>query len=125
METASPRSGAVTTAPVLAKYLVLPGRPEGGWQGEPALAESARRAAGDLRRRGVPIRFLRCIYLPEDDTCFFLYEAPSEAWVRRAGARAGMRFEAVMKTPEGEPSSGHASTYLQPPTVTVHDPEES
>ena len=56
-------------------------------------AESARRAAEQLTREGTPVRFVRSIYVPEDETCFVLYEAPCCEAVRRAAARADLSFE--------------------------------
>ena len=60
-------------------------------------AESARRAAEQLTREGTPVRFLRSIYVPEDETCFVLYEAPSCDVVRRAAARADLSFERLAR----------------------------
>jgi hypothetical protein len=48
-----------------------------------------------MRREGVPVRFLRSIYVPEEDTCFCLYEAPSVDAVRQAAGRAHLDFERV------------------------------
>ncbi len=55
------------------------------------MAERARRAAEVLGAGGAPVRFLRSVYVPEDDTCFLLYEAPAEDIVAAALARAGLR----------------------------------
>jgi hypothetical protein len=52
------------------------------------LAARARAAAEAMRSEGVPVRFLRSIYVPEDGACFFLYEGDSVETVRRAGRRA-------------------------------------
>jgi Nickel responsive protein SCO4226-like len=41
-----------------------------------------------MRREGEQVRFLRSIFIPEDDTCFFLYEGPSAQSVRTAAMRA-------------------------------------
>ena len=35
-----------------------------------------------------PVRFLRSIFVPEDDSCFPLYEGPSAESVRAAALRA-------------------------------------
>ena len=57
----------------------------------------ARVAAEALMREGTPVRFLRSIYVPEDETCFVLYEAPSCDVVRRAAARADLSFERLAR----------------------------
>lgn len=55
----------------------------------------ARLAAEKQTRQGTPVRYLRSIYVPEDETCFFLYEARSAEAVRRAAALAAVTFERV------------------------------
>jgi hypothetical protein len=52
--------------------------------------EAARRAANDLTRQGTPVRFLLSIFVPGDETCFFLYEAESADVVREAARRAAL-----------------------------------
>jgi hypothetical protein len=56
-------------------------------------AERARLAAEEQTRRGRPMRCLRAIYLPEDETCFLLFEAGSADVVRDAAALAALPFE--------------------------------
>jgi hypothetical protein len=58
-------------------------------------AERAQRAAEELTREGTPARFLRAIFVPEDETCFYLYEAASAEAVREAAERAVLRFERI------------------------------
>jgi len=68
-------------------------------------AERTRLAAEELTREGTPVRYLRSIFVPEDETCFFLYEAASADTVREAAERAELRFERVTEAvaePRGE-----------------------
>lgn len=67
-------------------------------------AERARRAAEQLRWQGTPIRCLRTVFVPEDETCFYLYEAASEEVVRKAAHRAALHIERIVEaiTPPGE-----------------------
>ena len=58
-------------------------------------AERAQAAAEVLTREGTPVRYVRAIFVPEDETCFFLYEAGSADAVREAAARAGLGAERV------------------------------
>jgi hypothetical protein len=37
----------------------------------------ARSAAEQLAEGGTPVRFDRSIYVPEDEICFFVFDAPS------------------------------------------------
>lgn len=58
-------------------------------------AERARLGAAELTDEGVPVRLVRPIFVPDDETCFLLYEAPSEEAVRAAALRAALTFERV------------------------------
>ncbi len=53
-------------------------------------AERARAAAEKLTDEGEAIRYVRAIFVPEDETCFFLYEAESADAVREATRLAGL-----------------------------------
>ena len=58
-------------------------------------AERLRIGAEAATRAGTPVRFLRSIFVPEDETCFVLMEAETAGDVRDAALRVGMRFEHV------------------------------
>jgi hypothetical protein len=58
-------------------------------------AECARIAAEELSREGAPVRYVRAIFVPEDETCFYLYEADSAESVREAAQRAAIPFERI------------------------------
>jgi uncharacterized protein DUF4242 len=55
----------------------------------------ARLAADELSRQGTPVRYLHSVFVPEDETCFHLYEADSPDRVREAARCAALRFERV------------------------------
>ena len=55
----------------------------------------ARLAAEALTRDGTPVRCLSSIFVPEDETCFLLYEAASEHLVREAALRAALAFDRI------------------------------
>lgn len=61
-------------------------------------AERARLAAEELTREGTPVRYLRSIFVPEDETCFLLFEAGSAEAVREAAQRAALQFERIAET---------------------------
>ena len=52
-------------------------------------AERARAAADEVTEEGA-VRYVRAIFVPEDETCFFLYEAASAEAVHDAARRAGL-----------------------------------
>jgi hypothetical protein len=58
-------------------------------------AERCRVAAEEVTREGTPVRFLRAIFVPEDETCFYLYEAVSAQAVREVARRARLPFDRV------------------------------
>jgi hypothetical protein len=58
-------------------------------------SDRARLAAEELTLEGKPVRYLHSIYLPEEEICFFLYEAVSVDVVRQAARRAALPFERV------------------------------
>ena len=51
-------------------------------------AARAEQAATELTREGRPVQCLRSIFVPEDETCFLLFEAPSIDAVEDAVRRA-------------------------------------
>jgi hypothetical protein len=77
-------------------------------------AERTRQAAEELTREGSPVRYVRSIFVPEDETCFFLCEATSADAVREAVRRAAVPFERVAEvvadpnegSPPSKPSTG-------------------
>ena len=80
--------------------------PRGNERGAAADSESARMAAETLARSGREIRFCRLIFLPDEETCFVLFEADSAELVRDAALLAKLppdRISAVSPHPGGRP----------------------
>jgi hypothetical protein len=61
-----------------------------------AAGRRARAAALELSRAGAPVRYVRTTVLPEDETCFHLFEAESEDTVVEACRRAGLRSPRIV-----------------------------
>jgi hypothetical protein len=61
-------------------------------------AARARSVTEEMRlAEGVPVRFLRSIFLLNDETCFHVFEAETSGDVEAAGARAGIRADRVIE----------------------------
>jgi hypothetical protein len=58
-------------------------------------AERARTAAEELTREGTPVRWVRSLYVPEEDTCLLMFEAPTPEAVERASRRAGLSYDRI------------------------------
>ncbi len=69
-------------------YLVETFLPRGGAGERTARERRARLAAEELTCRGTRVRFDRTIHVPEDEICFFVFEAPSGQEAALAAQRA-------------------------------------
>ena len=69
-------------------YLVEAYLPRSPAQEARAAGRRARAAAEELSREGVPIRYVRTTFLPDDETCFHLFEAVSADAVEEVSRRA-------------------------------------
>ena len=68
-----------------------------------ACERRARSAAQELTDRGTPVRFDSSIHVPEDEICFFVFEAPSGPDAARVAQQAGLEpFRVVEAIPSGE-----------------------
>jgi hypothetical protein len=75
------------------RYTVELRLPHAGLADVQAAAARAREAT-----TGDGVRFLRSIFMPEDDTCLLLYEGPSAESVRAAARRAKLGVRRVEPT---------------------------
>ena len=62
--------------------------------------ERAREAASGLTLAGTPVRYVRTIFVREDETCFHVFEASSLDTVREAADRARLSAHRIV---EAEP----------------------
>ena len=60
-----------------------------------AAEQRAREAARRLSENAAEIRYVRATYVPEDETCFHVYEAVSADAVGEAARRAALTFDRV------------------------------
>ena len=64
-----------------------------------------RVSATRLSAEGTPVRYLRSLFVPDDETCFLLYEAASAEAVRETVRRAGLAFERITEAVTGAVSA--------------------
>src|SRR6478672_5364082 len=57
--------------------------------------DRAESATAELTAEGTSVRLLRAIFVPVDETCLFLFEAPSIDAVRETARRAALSFEHI------------------------------
>ena len=86
-------------------YLVEAYMPHSHGREARAAGHRARTAAEELSREGEAIRYVRTTFLPDDETCFHLFEAASAEVVEKASSRAALGRARVVPAVEedGEP----------------------
>jgi hypothetical protein len=52
-------------------------------------------AAEQASQEAPEVRLLQAIFVPEDETCFYVYSSSSAAAVGDAATRAGLRFDRI------------------------------
>jgi hypothetical protein len=57
--------------------------------------DRAKDATAGLSAEGTSVRLLRTIFVPTDEMCLFLFEAPSAEAVRETALRAALSFEHI------------------------------
>lgn len=71
-------------------YLVETFLPRGAAGERPLRDREARAAADAMARAGTRVRFVGSIHVPEDEICFFTFEALSRAEATLAAERAAL-----------------------------------
>jgi hypothetical protein len=75
---------------LMPRYLVEVYVPRSRARAARAAGRDARAAAEALVREGTPVRYVRMTFLPDDETCFHIFEAASEEAVVEACRRAAI-----------------------------------
>jgi hypothetical protein len=78
--------------------------PEHHWE-LAAAADNDRRAAERMTAAGAPARHLSTIYVPSDESCLSLFDAPSADALRQAQERAGIAFERIVEAVQLPPQN--------------------
>jgi hypothetical protein len=81
------------------------------------------RAADQVSRPAAPVRFLGAVAIPAEETCFWLYEAPSADAVRAAMSAARLHPERItpavtLRPPPPARPGGGAAVGTPPPPRT-------
>jgi hypothetical protein len=71
-------------------YLVETFLPRGAAGERTARERRARSSAEELTRKGTRVRFDQTIHVPDDEICFFVFDAPSGSDAALAAERAGL-----------------------------------
>ena len=71
-------------------YLVETYLPRGGAGERTARERRARSAADELTQSGTGVRFDHMIHVPEDEICFFVFDAPSGREAALVAERAAL-----------------------------------
>ena len=83
-------------------YLVESYLARGGAGERTTRERRARSAAEELTREGTRVRFDRSIHVPEDEICFFVFDAPSGREAAHAAQRAGLDAFRVVEAVSSE-----------------------
>jgi hypothetical protein len=59
------------------------------------LPARASQVTEELSRAGTPVAYVRSVFLPEDETCFHFFEAPSLEAIQETCSRLGLTFERI------------------------------
>ena len=59
-------------------------------------ARRAKLATAQMTAAGTPVTYLRSTFLTADQTCYCLFEGPSEQAVKQANDTAGLPYERVV-----------------------------
>lgn len=84
-------------------------------------ARRAQRAADEMKQEGTHVFYLRSIFAPEEETCFYLYEAASAEAVQEAARRAALPAERVTEVV----SAGRPFRHIGPTARQPIAPERS
>jgi Protein of unknown function (DUF4242) len=87
------------------EYLVEVYVPRSGAANVRETAARARATAEQLSAEGTAVRYVRAMFVPEDETCFHVFKAVSHEAVKAATERAGFPAQRIVET-AGTPPDG-------------------
>jgi hypothetical protein len=81
----------------VARYIV-----EAYLAADPAALEHARAAARHVSAIAPAVRYVRTIFLPDDETVFHMFDAPSASAVREPASAVSMHVDRLAEAVEGD-----------------------
>jgi Protein of unknown function (DUF4242) len=81
----------------MGKYVVELYFPHGNSDALTSAVDRARSAAGWPAQDGSRVTYVRSLFLPADELCFLLYDAPSAEAVLEVARRAEITFERIVE----------------------------
>lgn len=84
----------------MSRYLVEAYLPRSHARDARAAGRDARAAAEELSREGRPVRYLRTTFLPNDETCFHVFESADKDAVSEVCRRAGIGSARIVQALE-------------------------
>jgi hypothetical protein len=95
------------------EYLVEVYVPRNGAAGVHQAAARARETAQQLCGEGMAVRYVRAIFVPEDETCFHVFEATSPEAVRAASERAEFPAQRIVQAVGTQPDGIESERRMQ------------
>lgn len=95
------------------EYLVEVYVPKSGAAGVRHAAARARETAQQLSSEGIAVRYVRAIFVPEDETCFHVFEATSPEAVRAASERAEFPAQRIVQAVGTHPNGIESERRMQ------------
>jgi hypothetical protein len=89
-----------TGGPIVPSYLVEAYVPRSREQDARAAGRRVRVVAERLSSEGMPVRYVRTTFVPDDETCFHFFEATSEEAVGEVCRRAGIASARIVAAVE-------------------------
>ena len=102
-------------------HLIELRRPDHGWNELQALSAKARSAAERINSDEMPVRFLRSIFVPDDEACFHLFKGTAAAVAETLSlaeipsAREAVRSEAHGRRPRSARNRAETKPLGKPP----------
>ena len=84
----------------MSRYLVEAYMPQSRARDARAVGRDARLAAEELAREGRPVHYVRTTFVPNDETCFHVFESADKETVGEVCRRAGIGSARIVQALE-------------------------